>query len=110
MAHVTSPTNREADEVADGLWIATLGHGERLHATEVTLDPGAQADTHSHPHEQISYIAGGEVVMTVDGEDNHLAAGDAVHIPGDTPHSATNDGEEEATIIDMFSPPREDLL
>lgn len=110
MVQPTTPSSREADEVADGVWIAHLGHGKNLHATEVTIEPGTSADTHSHPHEQISYVAEGEVVMTVDGEEHRLAAGDAVHLPGETPHSATNQGEVNAIIIDMFTPPREDLL
>ena len=110
MVHVTERADRVEEEPVDGIFAAQLGHGKKLHAQSVRIEPGAAADTHSHPHEQITYITAGSPIMTIDGEDHHFDAGDAVVIPGDVPHSARNESDASAELLDVFSPPREDLL
>jgi hypothetical protein len=44
--------------------------------------------------------------MTIDGKDSTLTAGDSYYIPGDLPHSAFT--LAPSTIVDCFTPPRED--
>ncbi len=65
---------------------------------------------HSHPHEQTSYVAEGEIMFLCEGEpDQHLKTGDmfAVH-PGrkHTIRLLT----EKVRLVDSFSPLREDFL
>lgn len=110
MADDASEADRNATELFPGVFARQLGHGERLHGVAVTIDPDATAEAHSHPHEQLSVVTAGEIVMTVDGEDHRLVEGESIVIPGDVTHSATNDGAERAGVIDVFSPPREGLL
>ena len=62
-----------------------------------------------HPHEQTGIVIEGEVEMTVSGETRLCRKGDAFTISGDVEHSAAS-GESGATIIDTFSPPREDYM
>ena len=43
---------------------------------------------HSHPHEQTSYVAEGEIIFFCEGEaDQHLRAGDMFAAPPDRPHT-----------------------
>ena len=110
MATVTSREERDRNELAVGVEASHVGHGDRLHGIEVTIEPGAAVETHDHPHEQITYVVRGEIVLTIDGDDHHIGEGSAAHLPGDTPHAVRNESNERAIITDTFSPPREDLL
>lgn len=100
----------KGEPVVEGVTAAQVLHGERLHAQHVRLDPDGEVDTHSHPHEQITFATVGTTVMVIDGEEHELSAGDAVHIPGAVRHSARNETDEATELVDVFSPPREDLL
>ena len=43
---------------------------------------------HSHPHEQTSYVAEGEILFLCEGEpDQHLKAGDMFAVPSGRPHT-----------------------
>lgn len=72
--------------------------------------PHAQPDPpHSHPHEQVSYLAEGEVMFFMDGEPTHLHPGDMVTIPGGVPH-CIQVLTPHAKLVDTFHPIREDFL
>lgn len=66
--------------------------------------------SHSHVHEQVTYIAEGEIIFFCEGEkDERLVAGDMFAVPSGKQHtiqllSAT------AKLIDSFTPVREDFL
>jgi quercetin dioxygenase-like cupin family protein len=65
---------------------------------------------HSHPHEQTSYIAAGEVIFYCEGEpDQHLKAGDMFFVPSGKLHSIKL-LTSYARLVDSFSPLREDFL
>lgn len=96
--------------MAPGVSAVQLGHGEKLHGQYVELEPEGVVERHDHPHEQITHVTGGKIVMTIGEEEHTLAAGDTVVIPGDVPHEAINETDGVASLIDVFSPPREDLL
>ena len=64
---------------------------------------------HSHPHEQISYVAGGKVNFFLDGKATLLEAGDMVNIPSNIPHSIQL-MSKQAKLVDAFHPIREDFL
>ena len=92
---------------------------ERYHAHTTQLmvvvfdfndGPGAQPDPpHSHPHEQITYVAEGRVLFFIGEDQYELSEGDLITVPPDVPHriqllTAT------ARLVDSFSPVREDML
>ena len=85
-----------------------LQSGERSMLVRVDFGAGAVAPIHSHPHEQLTYVAAGSVRLTVDGVERVLRAGESMLLPGNVPHGVTTD--EEATLLDTFTPPREDFL
>ena len=73
--------------------------------------PWQQPDPlHSHPHEQITYIASGEVLFFSEGsEPQRLAAGDLFAVPPGVPHSIQL-LSPTARLVDSFHPIREDFL
>lgn len=65
---------------------------------------------HSHPHEQVSYMADGEVYLFVaDEEKVHLKPGDKFAIPSNVPHTIQR-LTSFVRIIDCFTLVREDFL
>ncbi len=65
---------------------------------------------HSHPHEQTSYVAEGEIIFLCEGEaDQHLKAGDMFAAPSGRPHTIQL-LTEKARLVDSFNPVREDFL
>jgi quercetin dioxygenase-like cupin family protein len=81
--------------------------GEKMMLVEVRFEAGAAVPQHSHPHEQISYVASGRMLFTVDGQVVEVASGDSLHLPSNVPHAAR--ALEASTVLDTFSPPREDF-
>jgi quercetin dioxygenase-like cupin family protein len=73
--------------------------------------PWAAADPyHSHPHEQTTFVAGGEVLFLVEGDaPRHLRPGDLVAIPSGRPH-AIQLLSASARLVDSFNPVRDDFL
>jgi quercetin dioxygenase-like cupin family protein len=65
---------------------------------------------HSHPHQQTSYVAEGEIIFYCEGEpDQHLKAGDMYAIPSGLKHSVKL-LTKNVRLIDSFYPVREDFL
>jgi quercetin dioxygenase-like cupin family protein len=72
--------------------------------------PAAEPDPpHSHPHEQITYVAEGEVYFFVDGKPVRVGPGDVIAVPSDTPHNIQL-LTERARLVDVFHPLRGDFL
>jgi quercetin dioxygenase-like cupin family protein len=93
--------------MAEGVRRRILADGEQLMLVEVHFEAGAIGAVHSHPHEQITYIVSGRVRFTRDDTSHDLNAGDSIHIPGGISHGVL--ALEESTLLDTFSPPREDF-
>jgi quercetin dioxygenase-like cupin family protein len=77
---------------------------------DFTDGPSEQPDPpHSHPHEQITYVAAGEVLFFLGDTPHHLRAGDMIAVPSNLPHTiqlltAT------VRLVDTFNPIRQDFL
>jgi quercetin dioxygenase-like cupin family protein len=77
---------------------------------DFTNGPASEPDKpHSHPHEQISYVAEGELYFFLGDEKFHLHKGDLFTVPPDVPHCIQNISGF-VRLIDCFSPIREDFL
>ncbi len=98
----------EAVEMFPGVVRRTLNSGDRTTLLEVALAKGATVPSHTHPHEQIGYVASGRVRFEIAGEERELRAGDSYLIPGDASHEVT--ALEPSVCIDIFSPVREEYL
>lgn len=64
---------------------------------------------HSHPHEQITYLAEGELFFYKDGKEFHLNKGDMITIPPDVQHCIRT-LSPDVRLIDSFCPIRKDFL
>jgi len=72
--------------------------------------PTAQPDPpHNHPHQQITYVAEGEVLFFIEGVPHRLAPGDLITVPSNVPHSIQL-LTERVRLVDTFSPIRTDFL
>ncbi len=93
-------------EMLPGVVRRTLTEGERMMLVEVTLDQGAIVPAHTHPHEQIGYLASGRLLFQIGDERRELTAGDSWLVPSNVSHQVTV--LETSIAIDIFSPPREE--
>ena len=65
---------------------------------------------HSHPHEQTSYVAKGEIIFYCEGEpDQHLKAGDMFAVPSGKKHTVKL-LTKNVRLVDSFNPIRKDFL
>ncbi|QIL37883.1 cupin domain-containing protein [Pedobacter sp. HDW13] len=65
---------------------------------------------HAHVHEQTTYVAAGEILFFMDGEQTeHLKAGDLFYVPSNRLHGIQL-LTEKVRLIDSFSPLREDFI
>jgi len=90
-----------------------LIHTNNLMTVVLDIDngPWTAADPyHSHPHEQISYVAEGEILFLAEGEEpRRLVAGDLFAVPSGKPHSIQL-LSASARLVDTFNPIRQDFL
>lgn len=73
--------------------------------------PWAEAEPfHSHPHEQTSYVASGEIIFYCEGEpEQHLQAGDMFSTNSNQKHTIRL-LSPQARLIDSFNPIRQEFV
>jgi quercetin dioxygenase-like cupin family protein len=96
------------ESVADGVRRQILGHGPDLMLVRVDFDRGAVGAMHHHPHRQVTYVAAGSFDATVDGQTRRLGPGDCFYVATELVHGVV--ALEAGTLIDVFTPRREDFL
>lgn len=80
------------------------GGFELIHGT---LEPGGQADRHSHDTQaQVCYVLDGEMEVTFgDGPPQRCGAGATVTIPPKVDHLIVNCGDGPLQVLVIYSPP-----
>ena len=110
--HVLLDSNSEWTQLAPGLR-RKLIHTNNLMIVVVEFfeGPAEVPDPfHNHPHEQVSYIAEGELILFIEGiGEQKLVKGDLFAIPSGIPHTVQT-LTKVVRIIDSFTPVREDFL
>jgi quercetin dioxygenase-like cupin family protein len=86
----------------------TLVYGAKTLMTEFFLEEGNSIPVHSHPYEQTGYLVTGKLRFTIGSEIIDAKPGDSWCIPSDEMHGA--EVLENSTVIEIFSPVREDYL
>lgn len=78
---------------------------------DFTNGPQTEPDPyHAHPHEQTCYVASGEILFFLEGEETaHLQAGDVFYVPSNQKHGIQL-LTEQVRLVDSFTPIREDFL
>ena len=81
-----------------------------LHVNRIRAG-SAPGPYHLHTSAENAYlVVSGEVVVRIDGEDHRLGPGDAALIPPGVPHSATNVGDTDAELIEIYAPADVDFV
>ena len=89
-----------------------LCHTDNLMMVVIDFCDGPHSEPdppHHHPHEQISYIVEGEIMVFIDGTPSQLGPGDMFTIPPNIPH-AIRLLTDSARLVDTFTPLRDDFL
>ncbi|MBE7169910.1 MAG: cupin domain-containing protein [Williamsia sp.] len=81
-------------------------HGEQSSLAFWDIKKGSVMPEHQHPHEQITFVTEGAIQMVIGGKEFLFTRGMCHVIPPHTPHSAV--AVEDCTVIDSFSPARDD--
>lgn len=92
----------------EGVRRKTLVHGDKTMLCRFELDKGADLPLHSHPYEQTGYLISGEMVFTIDGKKHEMRSGDSWCIKANIEHAVKV--VEDVTLVELFSPVREDFL
>ncbi|HVC42037.1 MAG TPA: cupin domain-containing protein [Candidatus Saccharimonadales bacterium] len=82
--------------------------GERITLAVFELDPGIGMPEHVHPNEQVGLVVRGEFTFTIGGETRLRNTGDMWAIPSGVPHTVERAGAAGCTVVECFSPPRDD--
>jgi len=89
-----------------------LTHTDNLMMVVIDFEDGPSAEPdppHSHPHEQVSYVASGRIVVFIGEESWELGPGDMFTVPPDVPHTIQL-LTDKVRLVDTFTPLREDFL
>lgn len=105
---IVKPDERNYVDAITGVKRKTLAVGEKGMMMQFALAEGAILPLHRHLHEQIGYLLSGEMIMTIDGIDYQLQAGDSWSIPGEAEHGVQV--LQDALVVEVFVPIREDYL
>ncbi len=100
------------EKVRDGLGRKII-HTESLMTVLIDFSDGPwnkPEPPHSHPHEQTSYVAEGEILFLCEGEaEQHLKKGDMFAVRPGRKHTIQL-LTEYVRLVDSFHPQREDFL
>lgn len=69
---------------------------------------GAEGALHNHPHVQSTYVESGRFRFTVEGVVTEVAQGDSFVVPSNAEHGCVC--LEPGTLVDCFTPRRDDFL
>ena len=95
-------------EAGQGVRRQIMGYDGQLMMVKVQFEKGAVGTAHSHYHSQSTYVASGKFEVTIGDEKAVLSAGEGYYVEPDVLHGCVC--LEAGTLIDTFSPVREDFL
>ena len=82
--------------------------GQNIMLARVLLKKGCIVPEHSHPNEQLTFIAEGALKFWIGGKEIVVNAGEVLTIPPNMPHKA--EALEDTVDYDVFNPPRADWM
>jgi quercetin dioxygenase-like cupin family protein len=97
-------------DLGDGIRRKIVGHTPELMSVLVQFDKGAVGTAHAHDaHDQIAYCLSGSFEAEVAGVKRVVRAGQAFIAPRHHQHGVVA-LEQDSTLLDQFSPRRDDYL
>ena len=92
----------------EGMKRQIMRYGKDLMLVKIDFEKGAVGTMHTHPHTQSSMVVSGSFEVTIGGETRTLHGGDGYFVAPDVEHGVLC--TEKGTLIDTFTPCREDFL
>lgn len=91
----------------DAFWFTLFSAGRTptsaMSAGIMVLPPkGRGLEPHRHAQAELYFIAAGSGVLTINGKETAVSAGQAAFIPGDAEHSIRNDAKVELRVFYVF--------
>ena len=93
-------------QVLEGITLRSIA-GDKAMMTFFEFKEGSAIPSHSHPHEQITYVLEGEIEFNLGGEVRALLGGQGVVVYANEEHSALVT-RGPARALDAWYPIRED--
>ena len=87
--------------------VGTFAHGKGVTLAHWTFDKDAVLASHSHHHEQITYVLSGKVRFETENDAKVVEPGDFVVFAPNETHGGM--ALENSVVLDAFSPAREDF-
>ncbi|MDO5528568.1 MAG: cupin domain-containing protein [Paracoccus sp. (in: a-proteobacteria)] len=85
-----------------------LAHNPDLMVVRFDFQKGDEGALHAHPHVQSTFVQSGRYRFSIDGREFEVGPGDAFIIPSGARHGCVC--LEAGTVIDSFTPRRDDFL
>jgi len=98
----------EWETVDKGIKRQLVNHNSQIMQVKVKFEEGTIGYEHSHFHSQSTFVAAGKFEVVIDGKKEVLKAGDGFLVQPNLKHGVKC--LEAGTLIDVFSPLREDFL
>ena len=95
-------------DLGGGVSRRVLAYNEQLMIVEVNFETGGVGAVHTHPHHQNTYVRSGRFRFNVDGTDVEVGPGDTLAFASNQPHGTLC--LEAGTLLDIFTPMREDFI
>lgn len=93
------------EALANSAFRHVLQTGKNLQVVLMSLKPGEDIGTETHPTDQLVLVAGGEASFTLEALQGTLKMGDSLFIPGNAVHDVRAIGEKELQLISLYAPP-----
>ena len=101
--------NEKSVMTPDGARRTILSHGGNLMLVQFEFAAGATSWLHSHPHEQVGFVAAGEIDFVMEGcAPIRLTQGGSYYVPPNVKHQVVT--YAPTLLLDAFTPLREDFL
>jgi len=98
----------ECEVLDGGVDRKILGYDDEIMMVRVRFEKGAIGSLHHHIHRQISYVESGRFEVTINGNMKMLQQGDCFFVAPDLVHGVV--ALEQGSLIDIFTPARQDFL
>ena len=83
---IVKNSRAETTDLGQGVSRNILASGGGMMTVQFDFEDGAVGYLHTHPHEQVGYVAKGRFEATLAGETNVIEAGDTYYVPSGVEH------------------------
>ncbi|WP_206022401.1 cupin domain-containing protein [Pseudoflavitalea sp. G-6-1-2] len=96
------------EDLGNGIQRQVFGYDETIMLVKAKFEKGAVGTMHQHPHVQVTYVESGAFEMTIGEEKKIIRKGDGYYVKPNVIHGCVC--LEAGTLVDAFSPLREDFI